>query len=490
MKKIYSFLSLAIALFGFAGTAMAESVEFGYEPNDNWGMFDTPVLITSAEEITKDGVTFSMGDLKYEAERDMGLFYETFKRMGYWVGKKTDAAYMSWSATGKKVTIESIEFKGRCWGNDHSAEYAIGDGALNAFMANKSFDFGTWHTVTIENVGDASSIRFKVGGGDMQITYCKINYTVVDHSAVIEENGSTVTFAGEWTADEINSVIESGEYDNGELEGGWLGLVDLTDVALADLGSIETPNPNTIIAINRNQSINNEANVLVGGNVANLVITDPLTVAGAQDAANYSEVDCGFYYSGEEFTATQASYSRPMSATYATVMIPFIFDPAAQDVTIMDVAEITEAGVEVEPTVYAEIAFGRPFIAKVAGDELVITAENTTVAGSYGGINSMFGVYTEITLGEGDYFIAQDQFWNAGQRQGGVTLKPYRCYFELSSSDASNAAKLAIIEKESTAIKNAQIASEEVPAYNLQGIRVAANAKGFVVKGGKKFFNK
>lgn len=82
------------------------------------------------------------------------------------------------------------------------------------------------------------------------------------------------------------------------------------------------------------------------------------------------------------------------------------------------------------------------------------------------------------------YVLSGDTFKN----YTGTSFTENKAYFV--KSDIQQAKVISILMEESTSINLVKEIGANAPAYNLQGVRVAPSAKGFVIINGKKFYNK
>lgn len=496
MKKFYSIL--ALALMCMVGTASAESLTLNAETNRS-----------NNPSISDGTVTFTLNNAKYE--RPSIIFH--WERV-YMIENNVDA-YLNWELNdpSKTIKINSVEFLGRC---EFNGNYITAETNYmprpNIIIENRVFDFGAWYNTVVSGeflFGPSEDLtggeihlvdhRANIANGGCQIQHITINYTIVEKAAtqtVYATPEGEIVFGGDWNTAEINDQLANGDIPvrgTGEaIDADIAGVVDITGVT-GDLNNrqpIITPNPNTMIVANEGQ-ISNPQNVIVNGVCNFLRVVDPLMWTPAQEADNYRESDCG-WYCNLTFVAETAVYERPMSYTYGTLALPFSYEMNEINARIFNVEEFDGSNLYIT---YADPQYG------VGAREAVIVGSNrqsVNVVAHNAQVNgrSYFGFLTpefaKTTIGAGQYCIAKDQFW-AGDNNGKgttVTVYPYRAWFGRPEGTEVNAKALNIVVKEETAINNVEAATTIAPAYNLQGVRVAPNAKGFVIVNGKKYFNK
>lgn len=496
MKKFYSILALAFMCM--VGTASAESLTLNAETNRS-----------NNPSISDGTVTFTLNNAKYERP---SIIYH-WERV-YMVENNVDA-YLNWELNdpSKTIKINSVEFLGRC---EFNGNYITAETNYmprpNVIIENRVFDFGKWYTTVVSGeflFGPSEDLtggeihlvdhRANIANGGCQIQHITINYTIVEKTAtqtVYATPEGEIVFGGDWNTAEINEQLANGDIPvrgTGEaIDADIAGVVDITGVTgnLDNRQPIITPNPNTMIVANEGQ-ISNPQNVIVNGVCNFLRVVDPLMWTPAQVAENYRESDCG-WYCNLPFKAETAVYERPMSYTYGTLALPFSYEMNEINARIFNVEEFDGSNLYIT---YANPQYG------VGAREAVIVGSNrqsVNVEAHNAQVNgrSYFGFLTpefaKTTIGAGQYCIAKDQFW-AGDNNGEgttVTVYPYRAWFGRPVGTEVNAKALNIVVKEETAINNVEAATTIAPAYNLQGVRVAPNAKGFVIVNGKKYFNK
>lgn len=507
MKKFYSILALAFMCM--VGTISAETLTLTAVTNRN----DNPSI--------SDGiVTFTLNNVTFEEE---GGFFSSHWEPIYKVAKRSDA-YLNWelSDPSKTIKIQSVTFHGRSElnGNYMSAETNYHPREF-IVLYNQFMDFGAWYTTAVSGdylFGPSEDLTggeihlvehtrnsiigqvFDLGGAQLQ--WITINYTIVEKAAiqtVYATPENEVVFGGDWNEGEISQKLEEaiairgGDSDDDVLNPDDVAIVDITGVTTEFNGNdpIVTPNPNTLIEANEGQ-YNGNNNVIVKGVINNLIVVDPLWMGGhPQNGAAYDS-KCTWNLKREGLTAAKASYKRPMTYRYATVAIPFDYNTSDVNAQVedMDLSTIDEGYITTNKIEADGVAAGQAVLVWAKGD-IEINAENVSVATAPRTGAILNGTFKEENIGMGQYAIAMDKFWNAGYAERNfMIVKPFRAWFGRPEGVEVNAKSISILSKNATAINNVEAATTIAPAYNLQGVRVAPNAKGFVIVNGKKYFNK
>ncbi len=215
------------------------------------------------------------------------------------------------------------------------------------------------------------------------------------------------------------------------------------------------------------------------------------------------------------FTATSATYSRDMSRTWGTLILPYPLtsDENVQYYTFKQISTDAE-GQDFMGFVPAEsVAANTPVVFKKLGSE----ATSVTLAGS-GGVTTttadqgtasvdnedwtMEGVYASTTLTNEQidgtvYYIAQDQFWKANTEVG-LTIPAFRAYFHGPAGEGAAKFRIKVLDGDATSIVDLQQGIElRGDIYTLGGQLVRKNAtsleglqRGTYIIGGKKVFIK
>lgn len=346
---------------------------------------------------------------------------------------------------------------------------------------NRAFDTYT----SAAEVGDAHKLTIGVrsDGNYFQMKNIKLEYIGDNTTAAAETDASFVRQDFYWQ-DQNSEIVEF--------------FFDGEDYSNAQNVKVYPTGVNRIIHGVAGEFAESVPNADNGGTCANLVITDgyPLTNTRA-------------------FNATAATYSRNMSRTWGTLILPYPLtsDDNVQYYTFKQISTDAE-GTDFMGFAPAEsVAANTPVVFKKLGSE----ATSVTLAGS-GSVTttiaeqgtasvdnadwSMTGVYAETTLTNEQidgtvYYIAQDQFWKANTEVG-LTIPAFRAYFHGPAGEGAAKFRIKIIDDEATRIVDIQQGIElGGDIYTLGGQLVRKNAtsleglqRGTYIIGGKKVFIK
>lgn len=225
---------------------------------------------------------------------------------------------------------------------------------------------------------------------------------------------SKITLYNEETTSEYDYTV-SGQYSDAvsldEIANSDACTIDCTGLTGADV-KIGSKNPNCIIAVKKEGVVSAAKNLAVNGKIANLELTDGHSV----------KIPAGM-------TADKAKYTRTMTNTYGTIVLPF--DAASDDnmefytISAMDANSITIEKTESLPA-------GTPaIIKKLAGDDITINGNGSTLNGTVNntaGAVNMFGSYTqdEKIADENAYYILDNKFWQCNEY---FYCDAFRAYF-------------------------------------------------------------
>ena len=207
---------------------------------------------------------------------------------------------------------------------------------------------------------------------------------------------------------------------------------DATDV-YANASGISSPEGNALLVIEDAVSATTGTNVVVKSGdaytCANLVLTD-----GAD------------FYTPVAFTATQATYSRPLAegTQWGTVALPF-------DATSVTGAELFRVDRQEDDALYVDetngMAGGEPLVfrANAGVTEVDFTGANVTVRATddEAGSTLLKGTSQTVSpLDAGAYFIYGDKFYRVAQGSQ-VGMKPFRAYIPAASGASTRSAGAA-----------------------------------------------
>lgn len=225
------------------------------------------------------------------------------------------------------------------------------------------------------------------------------------------------------TTDEAMRVYAAKQYN---------GSANATDV-YANASGISSPEGNALLVIEDAVSATTGTNVVVKSGdaytCANLVLTD-----GAD------------FYTPVAFTATQATYSRPLAegTQWGTVALPF-------DATSVTGAELFRVDRQEDDALYVDetngMAGGEPLVfrANAGVTEVDFTGANVTVRATddEAGSTLLKGTSQTVSpLDAGAYFIYGDKFYRVAQGSQ-VGMKPFRAYIPAASGASTRSAGAA-----------------------------------------------
>ena len=205
-------------------------------------------------------------------------------------------------------------------------------------------------------------------------------------------------------------------------------------------------------------------NLAVNGKIANLELTDGHSV----------KIPAGM-------TATTAKYTRTMTNTYGTIVLPF--DAASDDnVEFYTISAMDENSITIEKV--ATLAAGTPaIIKKLVSDDITINGNGSTlnenINNTTGAVN-MFGSYTqdEKIADENAYYILDNKFWQCNEY---FYCDAFRAYFtKPAGAPAANCLSL----KESFGnptlvdIVTGNTANGIQGVYNTAGVKMQGLQKG------------
>ena len=210
----------------------------------------------------------------------------------------------------------------------------------------------------------------------------------------------------------------------------------------------------------------------------------------------------GMPFSSEyDFTAAEAEYSRTMTTKWGTICLPF-------DVTVSSVTDKTEEGYQPFNFYYVDdinddvmtlsketqkVSAGTGMILRHdgTGGEVSIKETNVEVssnAACASNATDLWGTFTGKTINMG-YYIANDKFWNAANREEGAEVPPYRAYVAGSGWAAAKGISIFDPEEETTGVTTVTADKTDADAwYTLDGVKLGAkpNKAGIYIHGGKK----
>ncbi|MCR4614265.1 MAG: hypothetical protein K5778_09710 [Bacteroidaceae bacterium] len=214
------------------------------------------------------------------------------------------------------------------------------------------------------------------------------------------------------------------------------------------------------------------------------------------------------------FTVTSATYSRDMSRTWGTLILPYPLtsDENVQYYTFKKISTDADENQYMGFEPAESVAANTPVVFKKLNSEATsVTLAGfgdfamTTAAQGTASVDNddwtMAGVYASATLTNDQidgtvYYIAQDQFWKANTEVG-LTIPAFRAYFHGPAGEGAAKFRIKILDGEATSIVDLTNGVElRGNVYTLGGQLVRKNATsleglhGTYIIGGKKVFIK
>ena len=209
------------------------------------------------------------------------------------------------------------------------------------------------------------------------------------------------------------------------------------------------------------------------------------------DGEAYS-APCDFTFSSDK----TASYSRTTSNHWATLCLPFAFSADNSTARFYSVKSYTDGNIAVT-ALTGEIAAGTPVLAYITDGELSVTATAAAAVAEAKQLSELKGAFQQTEVGDEDYIIANDHFWNAGwlkENNGDVKnvyVAPYRASLTLNLTAGAKPNSISISECETDGIDSIDTTDpsaflEGAELYDLQGRRLTAPISGMMIirKGG------
>jgi hypothetical protein len=333
------------------------------------------------------------------------------------------------------------------------------------FRAPQSTADGVY-TVTLKNI-----VFTDTEGNEHPAASYSANIFLGDNPKA-EVTDGTVTFCGNYAKPSVFALLANA------LPAGAFTTLDLTGVTALPAGSTFTlPNPNTLIRTATALGLTQD-NVVIGDECDKLVLTDGHP-----------------FHNTKEFTAILAGYSRTMTTTYGTIILPFapgtsdyvFLTPTAVDATALTFDEVA-APQDNTPYLYRAKGADKPAITATVVTIPVSTAQPTT-----SGNLTMKGTFTKLEFTAADYvyFILNDTFYRFASTgvDDKLTINPFRAYFVNESGNPL----YSIRERNGDTTRIDPATMEEIPTviYDLQGRRITEpTSSGIYIVNGKKMWIK
>lgn len=241
--------------------------------------------------------------------------------------------------------------------------------------------------------------------------------------------------------------------------------------------------------LNKNNVVSDLTNLIEAWNA------NPENYARMIETEKYGENDFG-----ENWTEGEVE-RKFWGGEYNTLCLPF-------DITVADLESVLGEGnctdvVEFSSydgetlkftTVAGTLSAGTPYMVQVTNDvENAVISHSGTVTKTAGKVEkdgaTFIGTFSYIEkINHGDYVINGDKYYYVNSD---VKLKGFRGYFTIPETEAKTLS-FSVEDNEADGITNIESNSNTADGiiYNLAGQRVNSNAKGIVIKNGKKYLIK
>jgi|GEM_PF-777289 len=237
--------------------------------------------------------------------------------------------------------------------------------------------------------------------------------------------------------------------------------------------------------------------------MTNKVVDGTCTLLSLTDKANLNITD-----TIGAFTATSATYTRAMSNTWGTVILPYAVESSdavqfykliklTTEETASEDEEATEKMIfqtideapANTPVAFQKLASDATSVTLAAADASVLltTAEHGDLTSASGWAAQGYYLAQSISDYDGYYYIASDQFWAA---DGTLTIYPFRTTFTGTTESGVKSLSIGVGTGEETAIQAVESDAKASAIYDLQGRRVSRMGKGIYIMNGKKIFVK
>lgn len=249
--------------------------------------------------------------------------------------------------------------------------------------------------------------------------------------------------------------------------------VDCTGFTGDDV-EIYSQNPNCIFVAKKEGVLKRSNNIAVNNTISNFVLTDGQSLKVPTI-----------------LTATNATYTRNMTTTYGTVVLPYEVK-ANSNVTFFTIYAMDANSITL--TEAPTLAAGTPAIIKklTSEENVTLAASGVEVSGTISnptGAVTMYGSYTQGTkvTDENAYYIYNNKFYRRAQQTAEVTdphfiCNAFRAYFVpgLGEGGSADVLSLRVLPAEPTAVEatavNALNSIQEI--YNTAGVRLPELRKG------------
>lgn len=339
--------------------------------------------------------------------------------------------------------------------NAHSINTTATDDYFK-YNAEEKYYYAKVEDIKANNAGQAKVITVKSSGYGIKATVSKI-----------------IVYKADPDYDFVLTGQYSPDFSLDPLYTSDARAVDCTGFTGDDV-NIYSQNPNCIFVAKNEGVLNGSNNIAVNNTISNFVLTDGQSLKVPTT-----------------LTATNATYTRNMTTTYGTVVLPYEVT-ANSDVTFFTISAMDENSITL--TEAPTLAAGTPAIIKklTSEENVTLAASGVEVSGTISnptGAVTMYGSYTQGTkvTDENAYYIYNNKFYRRAQQTAEVTdphfiCNAFRAYFVPKDEGVvlSSVLSLRVLPAEPTAVEatavNALNSIQEI--YNTAGVRLPELRKG------------
>lgn len=241
------------------------------------------------------------------------------------------------------------------------------------------------------------------------------------------------------------------------------------DITAEDLR--EGLNENAIVLLPEGSEITGD-NIVVDRVCEDLVITDGVAFSAPTN-----------------FTATNATYTRELTADYGTICLPYA--PSTDKYNFFELG--TASAGKLNFTKVDAPKADTPYLYAKKGSNGAITGSNVSI--STGGVGTaevgewqMKGTFQKEVMTDNVYFLSGSTLY---RNTGNLTINPFRAYFVYTSAGVKSVE--IYVDDTPTGIvllENGELMEKNANRYSLSGQVVDESYKGVVIVNGKKMMNK
>ncbi|MDO4191555.1 MAG: hypothetical protein Q4D14_07765 [Bacteroidales bacterium] len=330
------------------------------------------------------------------------------------------------------------------------------------------------------------------------------DYDVIGSTRKATVEGEKVTLTGTWREVDMKAVAgpATGDLEDGKgnlksvIDNNSALVVDATNATLVCRPEVQSTNPNVLILANDAKAVGNDVNVIVGDESANLDIHDDYNFAASEiDNVKAATVSVNRSFKGGSWNTFCVPFDMTISA---------LTEALGKD-NVVDIKKLAGAEDADKDGSYTlkfdnaeEINAGESYLVWITND---ISKENFKVSGANvtltatpeasGDFDVVFqGTYNKRLAPKGSYIISNNNFYCV---DSDVNVKAFRGWFEIPGEAGEGSALNIVFDDEDvtgiTSVSNGN-ANGNDNLYNIAGQRVNENAKGIIIKNGKKYLVK